>query len=575
MRLPAFLPAGLLAWLLVGTVSARTVIQVPTDPDSGVHIQIESCFNQLPSGGYAAVDVVVNNSSGRTRTWNLQFGSPGWNAMYLGSDVSEQIHYNASVTVESGATRTFKLLAPLATAEPAATLSVEVSGYGLPNATHDFFPSGTRTGKPTTPALAVSDGASAQLGKHLEEEANLDSRQLYQVSFRADELPDDWRALSGFGGIWLLDNEWGALLPPQRTAVEDWVAAGGSLFICAKAPAAPQERKGLGSIVSMDLRSLDRTATRAQWKENAGADMHSVTRDDSAHWKSAQEIGVLKPNLPLLIGFLAVFGTVVGPLNLFVFAREGRRSRLYWTVPVISLGATGLLLLLIVFMDGFGGWGIRSAVICLVPSARKAVVFQEQISRTGVLGSTAFSLRDPAWMTMVNLDAESRFNRKTPSVQNSDTHYGEDWFKSRSLQSQWIESVIPTRAEVVLINADEARDGGAPPAIVSSIAVPLSDFCFWDSKGKIWRAKEVRTGVKTVLAPGESMKGLPADARDLPADARAALRLRLARAKAVRQGKFMAVSADAASFIETLPSIQWKNRQAIYVGPVTGAEPPK
>jgi hypothetical protein len=319
--------------------------------------------------------------------------------------------------------------------------------------------------------------------------------------------------------------------------------------------------------VSVDLRSLDRAATRSQWGEMMRWDIPSIVKDDLMHWTSAQQIGVLKPNLPLLIGFLAIFATVVGPLNLFVFAREGQRSRLYRTVPLISLGATVLLLVLIVIQDGFGGWGFRSAVICLVPSARKAVVFQEQISRTGVLGSAAFSLRDPAWMTMVNLGAVARSGRKTPSVQSSGIQFDEDWFKSRSLQSQWIESVIPTRAEVTLVNSDEARDGRAPPMIISSIGAPLSEFCFWDSKGNCWRASNVRTGVKTVLSRGTPLTNLLADAR-VP------LRQRMTKAEGV-PGNFVAFSRDAASFIDTLASIRWKNKQAIYVGPVTGAESPK
>jgi hypothetical protein len=581
--------AFLLALLIPCAVSARTVLPFATQ-ESDVHIQIESCFSALPSSGYAPVEVTINNSSGRTRTWNLRFTSPDWS--YFGStQVSEQVHCDATVTVESGAARTFKFLTPLTTsAGNDSGLGVSITGYGLPDGGSELFPSGARTGKPPTPCVAVTDGASAALGKHLENAANANSQELHEAKCRADELPDDWRGLSGFAGIWLLNSEWSTLLAPQRTAVEDWVAAGGRLFLCAHAPPPPPRRMGLGSIVSVDLDSLDHAATRlqsilkgayaaaakapaidadarAEWAAMLRGDIPSIMMDDPAHWKAAHEIGFLQPNLPLLISFLAIFATVIGPLNIFVFAREGQRSRLFWTVPLISLAATCVLFVLIIIQDGFGGWGMRSALICLVPSARKAVIVQEQISRTGVLGSTSFSLRDPAWMTMVSLTGSGPPYRDPRSVENSDTHFAGEWFKSRSVQSQWIESVVPTRAEVALVNPDEAREGHAPPVIVSSISAPLSNFWFWDSKGKIWGAANVRTGVKTVLSPGTV-------AKDLLADARAATRRRMAAVEGA-PGSFVAVSHDAASFIATLPSIRWTDRKAIYVGPVTGAEPPK
>jgi hypothetical protein len=549
--------AFLLVSLIAGAAPARRVIQIPTDPDANVQIQIESGYSRTPAWGYAPVDLTINNSSKRAHTWNFRFQS--FSNSYGPATQTEQLY--GSVTVEAGAARTSKILVPLC-AFAGGFLSASVSGFGLAGEVAEIFSNGSSSGASMNSCMAVSDAAASKVGTQLEF-TGVSGAEVVNVS--AIDLPEDWRAYSGLEGLWILEREWGALSPSQRTALEDWIALGGRLILCSSNPPAPARRIGMGSIESVRVDPVNISSARQQWRDPVRGDLASVMQDDLTRWKSAQELGVLTPNLPLLIGFLAVFATVVGPLNLFVFARSGRRSRLFWTVPLISLGATGLLLVLIIVQDGLGGWGIRSALICLVPSARKAVVFQEQISRTGVIGATAFSVRDPVWMNMVKLGSASLPDRDSRSVENSDIHFAGEWFKSRSIQSQWIESVIPTRAEVALVNPGEVREGRAAPVIVSSIAAPLSDFWYWDFKGRVWGAVNVRAGVSTALAPGSAPK-------DLLPDARVSLRSRMARAQGV-PGNFVAVSGDAASFIATLPSIRWKDRQAIYVGPVTGAEP--
>src|SRR5205823_6082293 len=44
-----------------------------------------------------------------------------------------------------------------------------------------------------------------------------------------------------------------------------------------------------------------------------------------SEWKMRAAVGGLAMNVPLLISFMALFGIVVGPVNLFFFARSGQR----------------------------------------------------------------------------------------------------------------------------------------------------------------------------------------------------------------------------------------------------------
>ena len=95
---------------------------------------------------------------------------------------------------------------------------------------------------------------------------------------------------------------------------------------------------------------------------------------------------------------LVLFGILVGPVNLFVLAKSGRRHRLFITTPLISLGASLLLILLIIFQDGFGGRGMRRVLMEVRPDAGQNAAFlhQEQIARTGILTGTASPWIPPA-----------------------------------------------------------------------------------------------------------------------------------------------------------------------------------
>src|SRR3712207_7807497 len=50
-------------------------------------------------------------------------------------------------------------------------------------------------------------------------------------------------------------------------------------------------------------------------------------------WEARRRVGELDMNAGLLIGFIALFAAISGPVNLFWFAPAGQRHRLFWTTP--------------------------------------------------------------------------------------------------------------------------------------------------------------------------------------------------------------------------------------------------
>jgi hypothetical protein len=271
---------------------------------------------------------------------------------------------------------------------------------------------------------------------------------------------------------------------------------------------------------------------------------------------------------------LFVFGIVVGPVNLFYFARAGRRHKLFITTPLISLGAAALLLLVIFFQDGTGGKGHRAGLVYLDAAENAAFVHQFQVSRTGVLFGGSFTTADPSVVSMAVLPASrwtrlkldddtgyrNRSDRQRYSVSDK-THAG-DWFQSRAEQAQIIDAVQSTRGRIELKPGSQGA-----PVIVSSLTAPLERVFYVDGNGKYWTSPgKVTTGADVSLT--ESSRGdFIAWTKDagvmIPHEARRNL------TAFEHVNFFFASSTDPrAGIMETLDSIDWESDSVLLFGPL-------
>lgn len=554
-----------LALLVAASVArAGTELPIPLRSDGEAKISVGSCFDFLPPAGYAPIAVKIDNQGSTAQAWMFNFMSPGFG---YGADT---MHFSATLRVQANAAREFKLIVPLSVHANAYfnPLGVNVSGPGADDQSAvQFSAMPNRSGKPFTVFVGMSETLALRFSNELGEEIKNDNHQLALAKFRATELPEDWRALVGFAGLWLTGEEVAQLSPAQRGALHDWMCQGGSLYLCSvQQPIEDLRATGLGRLVVLPSEELAIGATAKTIRALEPSLPQHLAAGYAAlseRWAARDIVGEIKMNLPLLIGFLAVFAILVGPLNLFVFAPTGRRHRLFWTTPAISVGASLALFLIIIFQDGFGGSGVRTALVYLQPIGRKQVTLQEQLARTGVITSSTFATAEPSFIGQIKLDLA----RNAPSRRyaNSDRTFSGGWFASRSLQAHWVESISSTRAEVALVNAAELRDPNVAPVILSSISAPLGHLVYHDEHGRFWQTAMVRMGERTTL---ESVQKPP---QLLPKQAGPRLRAAWENVRDL-PGHFYATSESGNGMIDTLPSIRWHDQQVIYCGPVSGAE---
>ena len=548
---------ALAALLFVSAAHARTELNVELQRGAEAKITVGSCFDQLPPAGYAPVDIKIENHASEPRAWTFDFDAPSFGT-------ATSLLSKAQLVVPEKSSRTFRLAVPLTlVADPYGNpLNVRVSGPGTTPASMASFPPVNRAGRQLSPFVAMSESLAARFRTPLEEEFKPTKLQLADSRFRPGELPEDWRTLVGFAAIWITADELAQLSAAQRGAVHDWVHRGGRLFVFgdgATTPALPEV--GFGTAVA--VRDDTNAEALAESIRKLAPTLETRLSEDywRGNWGARDRVGELAFNVPLLVGFVVLFAAVSGPVNLFWFAPAGRRHRLFWTTPAISLAASVLLALVILLQDGFGGTGYRVALVHVIAPERKQVVLQEQIARTGVLRSAAFTTADPTFVAPITLSARAHGGTE---VFNVDRQF-EGPFRSRALQGHWLETVTSTRAEVSLLNVDELRANGTPPVILSSIDAPLEQLYYCDEARRMWQAANVRPGEKITLEPSTVELLFPTEAGP---------RLRtLWESIWPKPGHFYATARQSGALIETLPSIRWNNQRVVYFGAITTAAP--
>ncbi|MBE7497899.1 MAG: hypothetical protein HS117_23395 [Verrucomicrobiaceae bacterium] len=592
-----------LALFVVLVVPSRAQFSLANDlidKDSGTRLELRAVFDPLPPTGYVPVRAVITSGSTRASVWSFDFTSQ---TQAFRAHNSHRSRFR--VEVPARATQSAAFLVPMAVEygnrhggfSSGAPLRVEVGagGHGLRSyASHESRMRGF-------PAIAISpelaDSSITKLNKELKSRGSSGSHFFggdaeFGSQFKLDDLPEDWRGWSGFDYALFSHTDWARLRPAARRAVEQWVRLGGNLHIYAPAevgsdvlglPGGAEALKGpfgLGRLARREWngKELPDAATVGHYwgldrRETDLLEGRASLARGTGYWPLVEAIGDRSFASWQVVLFLVVFGILVGPVNLFVLAPSGRRHRLFVTTPLLSVGASLLMVAVILIQDGTGGAGARFAAVSLHPEDATACVTQEQVSRTGVLFSGAFETRQPALMEPVTMPprpwVKLHSGHNSPSVElvEDGTVRSGNWFQSRAEQGQILRAVLSTRAR---IERKAGADPASAPALVSALGFPVTRLYYVDDKGDAWKAPAaLASGAEVSLVRCE-MKELRDAWQAAVAPAGQLLRRRLEeQASGAPRGRFFALADTAPAFVlDTLPAIRWQGGGVVLHGPV-------
>lgn len=546
------------------------------DTKTNTHVEVTSLFSHISLGGYLPVRVLVTNNQAIPHKIFLKCKD---SSNYTNEITTSS---NFSYLVPPGKTLSQDILVPLAaqngnTSYGGFTVTLNGSmGEAAGNLSNVFSPS--------QPIVLLSESLYTPNGSALDTELNASSPTSYRGSsnefsskFDPKRLPTDWRAFSGFDSIMLTETDWVATPPGSKNAIVSWLRLGGQLVVFTQSQAEPSALgipadASFGSVVikpiGADLR-LDAKETISLVKPNASSQtrLDAITNNFDGKWPIQKEFGEKSFNYILFVIILITFGILVGPINLFVFAKSGQRHRLFITTPLISAGTSVILIVLIVLQDGFGGKGSRLTLMEVRPdeSQNAAFIHQEQFSRTGVMTSPAFGIDDSALIVPLPLspsrwsrftdDSDSRgaFNIQPTSGQLYATG---DWFQSRSEQGQLVTAVVPTRGRI--------EAGSESGVLISTFDFPLETLIYRDAAGDWFRADGVNKGRVTTPTPVDPAKIL-ALLNETSARFSKRNKTFLDRAK-MRTDHFIAITKHAPA-VATHKGIDWQTTTVI-TGPI-------
>ena len=538
---------------MVSVALAAGPVQTVTDVE-GNTLRLNSAFSEPPRDGLFPV-VVEMSSPRKAARWSVNQGMSIHGAEFRRSMVFE--------CPAGESRRTVVLLASNGRGNSYFDgVHLEISGAGARDTSR--FEVQNRGGM--LEGLLVGETAVADLGNRISGTG--------AVQFATGMAPTDWRAYEGYPGVVVADKEWRAMDPGARVAIGQYVRGGGRLVIlvpdessAASLPAFPKpddpklaDRSGLG-LATVAVPGGVNTEFLAKILGRIG--------DERDTRKLDQDLGQWRGNAPeffprrsstvtsfLMLLVLVAFAVLIGPVNLFVIAPSKRRHRLFFSVPVIALSTSLVLMIFVLLGDGIGGKGHRFLLIENRPGEGEAVnhVIQYQTSRCGVLFTTGFESDAAATI----LDLGDRSNDPRELIAEPDKLEGSGpWFVSRSSQNYRVAAVVPGRGRV------EIRGQGADARLTSTFAYPLDALWFQDQDGKWWQSGPLKMGEPA---------GVQAVAERPDADIARLLRqappeiIHRANQAARRRGCFIAFTT-APEGVKTHGSIRWDD-QGVVTGPL-------
>lgn len=554
----------------------ETLFRQVADTKTDTHVEATALFSHPSLGGFHPVRVTIVNNQKVPHRIFLNF--------------SDSTNFRDGITASSN----FSYLAPpgkTVVADILVPLAVQNGDHNYPNFTVKLSGSmgntqGTANSifSPNSPCVLLSDSLYGPNGSSLDTEAtsrgysgHRGSRSGFSSKFDPKRLPDDWRAFSGFDTIMLTEADWADVPPGSRNAITSWMRLGGQLVVYSSGNPTPAslglpEDPGFGEIqiqsIATDLRlNAGDTVNIAYNKRSTKHRLAAITSDFDSHWPLQKAFGEKSFNYILFVLILLAFGILVGPVNLFVFAKSGRRHRLFVTTPLISIGTSLILIALIVFEDGFGGKGTRITLMEVRPDGNQNAAFiqQEQFSRSGVMTSPSFTVETPALVAQTPL-AKSRWARFTSGYGASGNYdlqptaggvfASGNWFQSRSEQGQLVTAVLPTRGRIEATND--------PGTIVSTFDFPIETILYRDPSGQWHRGENIAKGKPAKLTPVDPTMVQPLlnDTAKRFTDRNQAFLRRVSD----RNDSYIAFAKQAPA-IETHPGIDWKT-ETVITGPI-------
>lgn len=337
--------------------------------------------------------------------------------------------------------------------------------------------------------------------------------RLDRSEIEPQEWSQSWLAYSSYPIIVLDRTDLKRLPPPVVTALRRWVECGGILGIAGLTHLPP------------NWQGIEKDYTTPRTISNAGFGCFTVLpdlRDTTLSSKECAALDAFKqvigtreltfsnqlqgPNttfLPVIKTFhtayfgiffcLLFFAILVGPANLIFLTNHNRRAWILWTMPVLAIGTTLIVLVYSLIYEGITPTTRMTAITVLNTQNHHAVTLGLVGYYCPITPMSGLHFSPDTEVTAPNYGQ----NQCGDVYWEADQHFSAGWLKPR-LPTYFRLRKNESRSERATLY--RAADGSL--SVFNGLGADLDSFQYTDSAGRLYEAEHVRAGAKVSLHPG-------------------------------------------------------------------------
>lgn len=374
------------------------------------------------------------------------------------------------------------------------------------------------------PSVLVSRGVRGDLSKSFSAEVSTRSRRREPpefVSSEASAWSQNWLAYSRYDGIVVADADWQSMSTAIQTAITRYVECGGALLVLGSWNVPTSWQRWRDASASQDvyypgfgecLVSAEADVSQFSQKQRERI-AQSWARTQQA-WRQVQSVADANRSFPVVAELkvpvrgmfilMVLFAIAIGPVNLIVLARKGRRIWMFWTVPLISALTCGAVVAYAFLAEGLGAHSRTEGITILDETSRRATT----------IGMTAFySPITPGEGLHFSYETELTPQIRAEYWQREESEGDRtiDWTQHQHLAEGWIRARVPAhfmvrksemRRERLVFR--QAADGSL--AVVNGLGADIRRLWFADQNGQSYSAGHIKAGAEGVLGlnPGST-----------------------------------------------------------------------
>jgi hypothetical protein len=320
------------------------------------------------------------------------------------------------------------------------------------------------------------------------------------------EWSENWLAYTPFDAIVISPADLNVLPPGVANALTDYLYAGGNIFVAGgrQLPAAwlagSSKKQADSSLTDVGFGNVFAAEQFTHLNQASVQKLREVVRENARYWQTlpsdadgANSVLPVVENLKIptrgIVVIMLAFIIIIGPVNIILLNRRGRRTWMLWTIPAISFATTLLVFAYSLLREG------------ITPDTRIAgvTVLDQAAHRAATIGAEGF-------YCPLTPSGGLKFESGTEATPLVATGYGSgasrevDWTQSQHLTRGWISARVPAhfhvrKSEIRRERIQVLNESGRLE-IVNSLGAPIKSFWYADANLKIFETRGLPAGQK-------------------------------------------------------------------------------